>query len=160
MKFAIIRERKNPPDRRVVFSPTELVKVKKQFPEAEFKIESSEIRVFSDKAYKNKGFEVTENVSDCDRLLNEYKAQLCLLQSYSSLPKICEAYDTNTYLVQSFCMRYTFLISDLGEIVNKLEFFCHESTSLCSDKTDSEASRRAEIRRICGSHIRGVQEFG
>ena len=69
MKFAIIRERKNPPDRRVVFSPTELVKVKKQFPKAEFKIESSDIRVFSDKAYKNKGFEVTENVDDCDVMI-------------------------------------------------------------------------------------------
>ena len=69
MKFAIIKERKNPPDRRVVFSPKELLKVQKQFPGAEFKIESSDIRVFSDKAYKNKGFEVTEDVSDCDVMI-------------------------------------------------------------------------------------------
>lgn len=69
MKFAIIKERKNPPDRRVVFSPKELVKVQKQFPEAEFKIESSNIRVFSDKSYKNKGFEVSEDVSDCDVMI-------------------------------------------------------------------------------------------
>ena len=69
MKFAIIRERKNPPDRRVVFSPTELLKVKKQFPEANFKIESSDIRVFPDKAYKDKGFEVTADVSDCDVMI-------------------------------------------------------------------------------------------
>jgi alanine dehydrogenase len=66
MKFAIIKERKNPPDRRVVFSPTEILKVQKQFPEAIFKIESSDIRVFSDEAYKAKGFEVTHDVSDCD----------------------------------------------------------------------------------------------
>ena len=66
MKFAIIKERKNPPDRRVVFSPTELLEVRKQFPEAVFKIESSDIRVFSDKAYASKGFEVTNDVSDCD----------------------------------------------------------------------------------------------
>jgi alanine dehydrogenase len=69
MKFAILTERKYPPDRRVVFSPNELVKVKNQFPEAEFKIESSEIRVFSDKAYKTKGFEVTTDVSDCDVMI-------------------------------------------------------------------------------------------
>ncbi|HEX9828407.1 MAG TPA: alanine dehydrogenase, partial [Flavobacteriaceae bacterium] len=69
MTFAIIKERKSPPDRRVVFSPSELLKVKKQFPEAIFKIEPSEIRVFSDEAYRSKGFEVTENVSDCDVMI-------------------------------------------------------------------------------------------
>ena len=30
MKFGIIKERKNPPDRRVVFTPEELVKLKKE----------------------------------------------------------------------------------------------------------------------------------
>ena len=46
MKFGIIKERKTPPDRRVVFSPSELLLVKKQFPNIEFKIETSDIRVF------------------------------------------------------------------------------------------------------------------
>ena len=31
MKFAIIKERKNPPDRRVVFSPEKLAEARKQF---------------------------------------------------------------------------------------------------------------------------------
>ena len=69
MKFAIIKERKNPPDRRVVFSPSKLVEAKKQFPEATFKVESSDIRVFSDQKYKNSGFEVLENISDCDVMI-------------------------------------------------------------------------------------------
>lgn len=69
IKFAIIKERKNPPDRRVVFSPEMLAKAREQFPQAEFKVESSDIRIFSDDAYKALGFEVTEDVSDCDVLL-------------------------------------------------------------------------------------------
>ncbi|CAM1346388.1 NAD(P)-dependent oxidoreductase [Tenacibaculum crassostreae] len=69
MKFGIIKERKNPPDRRVVFSPEKLQEFKKQFPEAEIVVESSDIRVFSDEAYKNSGFEVTNDVADCDVLL-------------------------------------------------------------------------------------------
>ncbi|MFD0836851.1 NAD(P)-dependent oxidoreductase [Mariniflexile aquimaris] len=69
MKFAIIKERKNPPDRRVVFSPSKLKAFKKQFPEAIIKVESSDIRVFSDKQYGAAGFEVTDNVSDCDVLI-------------------------------------------------------------------------------------------
>jgi hypothetical protein len=69
MKFGIIKERKNPPDRRVVFSPSELLLVKKQFPNADFKVESSDIRVFTDAEYTEKGFEVSDNMDDCDVLL-------------------------------------------------------------------------------------------
>lgn len=69
MKFAIIKERKTPPDRRVVFSPEKLAEAKKQFPEAVFKVESSDIRVFSDNQYKTAGIEVSDNVSDCDVLI-------------------------------------------------------------------------------------------
>ncbi len=69
MKLAIIKERKNPPDRRVVFSPEACVELLKQFPDLEIKIESSDIRVFSDDAYKTKGLTVTNDVSDCDVML-------------------------------------------------------------------------------------------
>lgn len=69
MKFAIIKERKNPPDRRVVFSPEKLAEARAQFPQAEFVVESSDIRVFPDAAYKALGFQVTDNVSDCDVML-------------------------------------------------------------------------------------------
>ena len=69
IKFAIIKERKNPPDRRVVLSPSKLKEAKIQFPKATFKVESSDIRVFPDSEYKNAGFEVTNNVSDCDVMI-------------------------------------------------------------------------------------------
>ena len=66
MKFGIIKERKNPPDRRVVFTPEELVRLKKQHPDAIVKVESSDIRVFTDEAYSNLGVEVVDDISDCD----------------------------------------------------------------------------------------------
>ncbi len=69
MKFAIIKERKNPPDRRVVFSPEMLSLAREQNPEATFVVESSDIRVFSDEAYRDAGFEVTKDVSDADVML-------------------------------------------------------------------------------------------
>ena len=68
MKFGIIKERKNPPDRRVVFSPEKLQEFKEKFSEATIKVESSDIRVFPDHAYKVAGLDVTENMSDCDVL--------------------------------------------------------------------------------------------
>ena len=69
IKFALIKERKTPPDRRVVFSPNMLKQVVSQFPEASFKVESSDIRIFSDDEYRQAGFEVSEDISDCDVLL-------------------------------------------------------------------------------------------
>ena len=69
IKFAIIKERKNPPDRRVVFSPETLAVARDRFPDAEIVVESSDIRVFSDEAYAALGFEVTDDVSDADVMI-------------------------------------------------------------------------------------------
>ncbi len=69
MKFALIKERKNPPDRRVVFSPEKLAEARARFPEADFKVESSDVRIFSDDAYRALKFEVTNDVSDCDVMI-------------------------------------------------------------------------------------------
>ncbi|CAA9202243.1 NAD(P)-dependent oxidoreductase [Flavobacterium collinsii] len=68
MKFGIIKERKNPPDRRVVFAPNELTRLKQLYHEAVVEVESSDIRIFSDIQYKSMGITVTEDVSDCDVL--------------------------------------------------------------------------------------------
>lgn len=69
IKFALITERKNPPDKRVVFSPDELESLSKLYPDAVFKVESSDIRVFTDDDYRAKGFDVVDDVSDCDVFL-------------------------------------------------------------------------------------------
>jgi len=68
MKFGIIKERKNPPDRRVVFTPEELVRLQSEHSEAIVKVETSDIRVFSDQQYSDLGIEVTSDLSDCDVL--------------------------------------------------------------------------------------------
>jgi len=69
VKFALIKERKNPPDRRVVFSPEKCQEVIQQFPDAQIKVEASDIRIFPDSAYREKGFEVSQDVSDCDVMI-------------------------------------------------------------------------------------------
>ena len=66
MKFGIIKERKNPPDRRVVFTPQELVRLQQEHPEAIIKVECSDIRFFKDEEYANLEIEVAEDISDCD----------------------------------------------------------------------------------------------
>ncbi len=67
--FAIIKERKNPPDRRVVFSPSKCKEIVKQFPDTRIIVESSDIRIFPDSAYKKAGFEVLKDVSEANVML-------------------------------------------------------------------------------------------
>ena len=68
MKFGIIKERKNPPDRRVVFSPGKLKEFKQQFSEAQILVESSDIRVFTDQQYVAAGLDISEDMLSCDVL--------------------------------------------------------------------------------------------
>ncbi|NQY06309.1 MAG: alanine dehydrogenase, partial [Flavobacteriaceae bacterium] len=56
MKFAVIKERKNPPDRRVVFTPEACKELTSKFPEASIQVEQSDIRFFKDEQYANTGF--------------------------------------------------------------------------------------------------------
>lgn len=69
MKFGIIKERKNPPDRRVVFSPEQLARLNHAFAKAEFIVESSPIRIFTDQQYASHGIEVRDELSDVDVML-------------------------------------------------------------------------------------------
>ncbi|WP_339920383.1 NAD(P)-dependent oxidoreductase [uncultured Flavobacterium sp.] len=68
MKFGILKERKSPPDRRVVFSPDELLRLKQLYKDATIKVESSDIRIFTDEQYKELGIEIVDDINDCDVL--------------------------------------------------------------------------------------------
>lgn len=67
--FALIKERKSPPDRRVVLAPEMCQEVIKTYPLAKIIAESSDIRVFSDQEYRDAGIEVVKDVSKADVLL-------------------------------------------------------------------------------------------
>ena len=69
MKFAIIKERKNPPDKRAVLSPKAAVALQKIFPQAKVIVESDDNRTFSDEEYRQNGIEVKESIEECDVLL-------------------------------------------------------------------------------------------
>lgn len=69
MKFAIIKERKNPPDRRVVLPPNACKILMETFPKMQIKVESSENRCFPDDSYSKIGIKVTNQIKDCDVML-------------------------------------------------------------------------------------------
>ncbi len=117
MKFGIIKERKNPPDRRVVFSPEKLAEARTKFPQAEFIVESSDIRVFPDEAYRQMGFTVTDDVSDCDVLLGVKEVPLEHL-----IPNKKYFYFSHTIKKQPYNRKL------LVEMLNKcIEMYDHET---------------------------------
>ena len=69
MKIGIIREGKQPPDRRAPFSPGQCREIVRRFPGTEVVVQSSRIRCFSDEEYLSAGISVVEDLSDCDILM-------------------------------------------------------------------------------------------
>lgn len=117
MKFAIIKERKNPPDRRVVFSPEKLAEAQLQFTQAQFVVESSDIRVFSDEAYRKAGFTVTDDVSDCDVMIGVKEVPVDAL-----LPNKKYFYFSHTIKKQPYNRK---LLVDM--LNKKIEMYDHET---------------------------------
>ena len=69
MKFGIIEEGKNPPDKRVVLTPNGCKQLKSTFNEMEIIVKKCDNRTFSDQEYVNNGIEVVDDVSSADVLL-------------------------------------------------------------------------------------------
>jgi alanine dehydrogenase len=69
LKFGIVKELNQELDRRVAFSPTQLEELKLLYPQLEFRVESSDNRIFTDEEYESKGIRVSSDITDCDVLI-------------------------------------------------------------------------------------------
>lgn len=67
-KIGIIKEGKNPPDKRVPLSPEQCKRLQENYPEVEILVQKSAIRAFADEEYKALGISVVEDVSSADAL--------------------------------------------------------------------------------------------
>ncbi len=117
MKLAIIKERKNPPDRRVVFSPEACVELLEQYPNLSIKIESSNVRFFSDEEYRIKGLEVVNDISDCDVLLGVKEVPINAL-----IPNKSYFFFSHTFKKQPYNRKLLKAILD-----KKIELYDHEA---------------------------------
>jgi len=67
-RVGILRETKNPPDRRVPLSPAQALTFQERFPQAELYIQPSFIRGFEDQEYRYLELNMQEDLSHCDLL--------------------------------------------------------------------------------------------
>ena len=69
ISFAIIKEEKYPPDKRVVLTPNDCKKFIESFPSAELFVQKSDIRAFSDSEYEALGVKVRDDITGADIML-------------------------------------------------------------------------------------------
>lgn len=69
IKIGILRETKNPPDRRVPLTPPQITALQELYPHAEFFVQPGDIRCYSDEEYEYLDIPLKEDLSYCDILM-------------------------------------------------------------------------------------------
>src|SRR5512137_2752822 len=69
LKVGILRETRNPPDRRVPLTPPQIIALEETYPEVQFFIQPSDFRCYSNEEYEYLGIPLREDLRDCDILL-------------------------------------------------------------------------------------------
>lgn len=79
INIGIIREGKNPPDKRVPFTPAQCRALKDQYPQLDITVQPSSIRCFHDEEYEIQGIRVSEDLSDRDILFGVKEVPIDML---------------------------------------------------------------------------------
>lgn len=69
MKIGVLREEKNPPDKRVPLTPLICSELTRRYPNLDIVVQPSKIRCYSDDEYTSFGVTLQEDLSDCDVLM-------------------------------------------------------------------------------------------
>lgn len=69
VSLGLLREGKNPPDRRVALTPKKCAEAQALYPGLRIVVEPSEVRSYTDQEYRDLGIEVSADLAGCDFLL-------------------------------------------------------------------------------------------
>lgn len=69
LRVGILRETKNPPDRRVPLTPPQIVALEELYPNVEFFVQPSDFRCYSNEEYEYLDIPLREDLRDCDILM-------------------------------------------------------------------------------------------
>jgi alanine dehydrogenase len=69
LKIGVLREEKNPPDKRVPLTPLICSEIVRKYPNVEIVVQPSKIRCYSDDEYVSFGVPLQEDLKDCDILM-------------------------------------------------------------------------------------------
>ena len=69
IRIGILRETRNPPDRRVPLTPPQIVALEETYPDVQFFIQPSDYRCYSNEEYEYLNIPLKEDLRDCDILM-------------------------------------------------------------------------------------------
>ena len=121
IRVAILKETKNPPDRRVAITPKIAKKIKENFPNIELVAQNSELRCFSDEEYKSKGINLQENIENSDVLVGVKEVKIEKLiagKKYMFFSHVAKKQSYNRPLLQAVLEKKITLI-DYEYLVNE-----------------------------------------
>jgi len=121
-RIGILRETKNPPDRRVAITPQQGIHLLRSYPNINIFIQPSDIRCYSDAEYRKAGFFLTEDLRECDILIGVKEVAIPTLipnKKYLFFSHTAKEQSFNRKLLQEVLKRHITLID--------YEYLCDEN---------------------------------
>lgn len=69
IRIGILRETRNPPDRRVPLTPPQIIALEETYPDVQFFVQPSDFRCYSNEEYEYLNIPLKEDLRDCDILM-------------------------------------------------------------------------------------------
>jgi alanine dehydrogenase len=126
IKIGILREAKNPPDRRVPLAPSQIVALEEVYPFINFFIQPSDFRCYSNEDYEYLEIPLREDLRDCDILMGIKEVDRRTLipgKTYLFFAHIAKKQSYNREMFREMAAKkvtlidYEYLTSDKGERV-------------------------------------------
>lgn len=126
LKVGIIRETKNPPDRRVALTPSQIIELQELYPEVEFFIQPSDYRCYADEEYEYLDIPLKEDLHDCDILMGIKEVDKRTLipgKTYMFFAHVGKKQPYNREMLKEIINKgitlvdYEYLVTDIGERV-------------------------------------------
>ena len=126
LKVGILRETKNPPDRRVPLTPPQIIELEELYPSVEFFVQPSDIRCYADDEYEYLDIPLKEDLRDCDILMGIKEVDRRTLipgKSYMFFAHVAKKQSYNREMLKEIIEKkislvdYEYLSTDRGERV-------------------------------------------
>ncbi|MCE5347916.1 MAG: NAD(P)-dependent oxidoreductase [Bacteroidales bacterium] len=126
LKVGILRETKNPPDRRVPLTPPQIIALEELYPFVEFFVQPSDYRCYSNEEYEYLNIPLTEDLSDCDILMGVKEVDRRTFiegKTYMFFAHVAKKQEQNREMFRDMAARgislidYEYLTNDKGERV-------------------------------------------
>jgi saccharopine dehydrogenase (NAD+, L-lysine forming) len=126
IKVGILRETKNPPDRRVPLTPPQIVALQELYPFVEFFVQPSDIRCYANEEYEYLMIPLKEDLSDCDILMGVKEVDKRLFmdgKTYLFFAHVAKKQEHNREMLREMLHKriklidYEYLTTDKGQRV-------------------------------------------